>query len=566
MSRRVPVTIARHWPLTVALVLAVVTLGALFSLCLARTGGEFAYAIDDPYIHMAMAKNFARHGVWGVTRHEFTSSSSAIGWTLLVSGIYRFVGIRDLVPLALNILFVVALLWMIHRRFDREPRSFGPTGSLVLLVGVFFLTPLPALVFTGQEHVLHTLLTVVFVTIAGGALATGSAPRSLLVLAAALPTVRCEALFLVLLTCLLFLARGRKAYSIGMGCCAVLPLAIYGAISVAHGWLPLATPIVLKGNLADLGRAGQALSLSPGQSGPAAEALSRLGAVARLLGLTAAMNLLAAPHLLMLILAALIVPIIRVNEDPSGSLHVELGLFVGSTMLHLQFARTGWFYRYEAYLVALGLVVLARPAADAVAAIRQRLARDGPFHPGPAAALALSVLVALPLFARGAQSLVEVPGAARNVFEQHCQMGRFLERFYEGRAVAANDVGAINYIADVRCLDLVGLATREVWPLKRRRSFDRTVVAALARRLGVAVAVVYDRWLLDPPISGVPPGWKRIGQWSIRDRVSAAQETVSWYATVPEEERRLAENLAAFSSRLPRSVLQTGDYLGVTAR
>jgi hypothetical protein len=33
---------------------------------LRQTNGHFVYSLDDPYIHLAVAKNLARHGVWGV--------------------------------------------------------------------------------------------------------------------------------------------------------------------------------------------------------------------------------------------------------------------------------------------------------------------------------------------------------------------------------------------------------------------------------------------------------------------------------------------------------------------
>lgn len=59
------------------------------------TGANFAYALDDAYIHMAMAKNLAHHGVMGATRFEFTSSSSSPLWTLLLTVAFVVSGVRN---------------------------------------------------------------------------------------------------------------------------------------------------------------------------------------------------------------------------------------------------------------------------------------------------------------------------------------------------------------------------------------------------------------------------------------------------------------------------------------
>src|SRR6266851_2122500 len=58
------------------------TCATLLMLSLARTQWHLVYPLDDAYIHMAIAKNLAQHGVWGVTSHEFTSCSSSPLWII----------------------------------------------------------------------------------------------------------------------------------------------------------------------------------------------------------------------------------------------------------------------------------------------------------------------------------------------------------------------------------------------------------------------------------------------------------------------------------------------------
>ena len=68
--------LVKHWPLFANLVGLCIAVGVTSSILILRENGHLVYALDDPYIQMAMAKNFVLHGVWGITRFGFTSSSS----------------------------------------------------------------------------------------------------------------------------------------------------------------------------------------------------------------------------------------------------------------------------------------------------------------------------------------------------------------------------------------------------------------------------------------------------------------------------------------------------------
>jgi hypothetical protein len=62
-----------------------IIVATILVLSIIRNQGHVVYALDDAYIHMAIAKNFAQHGVWGITQYGFTSSSSSLLYTLLLS-------------------------------------------------------------------------------------------------------------------------------------------------------------------------------------------------------------------------------------------------------------------------------------------------------------------------------------------------------------------------------------------------------------------------------------------------------------------------------------------------
>ena len=122
----------------------------------------------------------------------------------------------------------------------------------------------------------------------------------------------------------------------------------------------------------------------------------------------------------------------------------------------MQFASTGWFYRYEAYVMFFGIYAVAAGLADHLPSREGGGAGEtGLFR--AAAVLLLVILVSSPLRVRAAKSLKDTPKASHNIFEQQYQMALFLRQFYQGQVVAANDIGAIDYLADFRLVDLAGL-------------------------------------------------------------------------------------------------------------
>jgi len=90
-----------------------------FVIMTSKTEGNFTYLLDDAYIHLALAKNFALHGVWGMTPHEFSSSSSSPVFTFLISLLMRIFGNSALIPLVINLLCAVGILCFLTKYFRR---------------------------------------------------------------------------------------------------------------------------------------------------------------------------------------------------------------------------------------------------------------------------------------------------------------------------------------------------------------------------------------------------------------------------------------------------------------
>jgi hypothetical protein len=219
-------------------------------------------------------------------------------------------------------------------------------------------------------------------------------------------------------------------------------------------------------------------------------------------------------------------------------------MFVAATLLHAQLAAVGWLFRYEAYLVAIGVVLVARHLADARADAMPRTT------PGRLT-LALAALVwAVPLCTRAVQAAAQTPRAVKNIYEQQYQMGLFLRGLPAGSTVMANDIGAIAYLADIRLIDLYGLATQETARARREGRVDRALLAQLATPVPPAAVLVYRSWFA----SAIPSDWIQVATWKVPEEVVVADRTVTFYATRPADAALLARALADFQARLPSSV------------
>src|SRR6476620_10286707 len=80
------------------------------------TNRIFVYPIDDTFIHMQVARNVATHGNWGITASEFGSASSSIFYTLLLSLLFAVFSANILIPLIVNCIAGIILLYVLQKR------------------------------------------------------------------------------------------------------------------------------------------------------------------------------------------------------------------------------------------------------------------------------------------------------------------------------------------------------------------------------------------------------------------------------------------------------------------
>lgn len=498
----------------------------LVAAVVARTG-ELVYVLDDPAIHLSMARQLTEHGTWGVAAGDFQSASSSPLWTVLVAAGTEVAPAGDVaVPLVLNLLSGLALLAVLAAdqqvlRPERR-RPWDAAATTLLAVVVLFL---PALALVGMEHTLHAALVVAAVAVVRRQLLGGTAAPptwlapALLALAA---LTRFETVFVTagLVVGVLVAAPrpGPRPWRLAatLATATAVPLLAFGFVNLALGGLLLPNSVLAKGR-----------GVGTGNSVHLTEV---------------ALHLAADPLVVACLLVAAGVLVLRGPTSPAALPAITLAV---ATTAHVALADMGWFERYQAYLLALGVYLVLCVLGLLPAAAQRRAV----------------VLVAVASIGFGlikVDMLARVPDGADDMFRQQVQAARFLDRYYDGQPVATDQLGYISLIHDGPVTDLAGLGDREVLDARRHDRFDAAFVDGLADRRGFRVAVTPDNALLR----ALPETWLPVGYFEIdRPLTSSVDERMTIWATDPHEVERLIARLAEFAEDLPDGVRYTDNPL-----
>jgi hypothetical protein len=514
-----------HWPLLLSLAAFLVSLGVALHGALRATEGHLIYSVDDAYIHMAVAKNFASHGVWGCTPYHFSSSSSSLLWTFVLGIAYRLFGVRDVIPLVFNLTLVVLTLAVTDRYLTR----FGAPAILraAALVGLVVDFPMTGMVLLGMEHILHFLLTIWFAAEASEALTSPAADArsrrrtiGLCLLGALLGASRYEGFFLVGLVCLGFLVRRQIVRGVSIGAAALLPVVVFGVISLANGAFFLPNSLMLKA---------------------AGESVSALSALFKPFGpedLKFLQNNRALPILLVVGLVSAFVQW-RSRRDvwrPQVLLPLLLAWMIVAHG-HYVFSPMYWVYRYDAYLMGFGIFVLT------VAWAELRLPKGAPRGVLPAFLVA-ALVVSIADVREGLTAAAEIAGA-RNTYLEQRETALFIRAYYPGAAVIVNDLGAVTYYTEARILDLAALGDVEPLEILRRTgNYTRGDVRTWTAKYQPAIAIISLGWSWIAPL--VPNDWIKVAELEVPPN----RERVGFFAVDPRDAWIIRGNVAEHYSPL----------------
>jgi hypothetical protein len=519
---------------TLLLILAYLGVAIWMWVSISERTGSWSYTLDDPYIHGAIARNIAEHGSFGIIPGEYSGASSSILWTLSLAVAYLFFGPAAWVCGALATLFGMLAIERTARCM--ELAGLKPISRTVVTAVAIAATPILPILSTGMEHCMH-IWALAGLLASLMALSKGQPVRPGVVFLWAFFAAgsRYESLFFLpgLMIWLTLTRQWRALFELAGGMGALV--AGFGIYSTLHGGFFLPNTLMLKGTASTSN------------------------------GYTVLWVITDYPEFLALTLGLLIACFWSfASGDRSLRKFAWLPCTILAAMLiHLRLARTGTMWRYESYLMVVGVIGVSTLLSGALANLAKlgKPAVLAPIHqklfgrfdlPRPVVILLagltvlLGAIAAVPLAKRSIAGQKKIVPAAGNIRDQQIQMSRVVQILGDGAGIAVNDLGAVSFFTNARILDLVGLGddtTARAVHAKRR---DTAFLRKRIDDFGANFVIAYPTWFdaTDP----LPRDLIPVEKWTLNRNVICGDATVIFYGASPAGAVRLRTALDEYHS------------------
>ena len=501
--------------------------------------GNLVFTVDDAYIHLAFCKNIILNGVAGISKFVPASLSSSPMWTLIIAVLFRIFGVSDIYPLLINLFSGMLLLIFIYKitsRFIRNKQYIFLILVMILSFSYFFLT-----LFSGMEHIIFSLLLILFLDYSANYFNNkneDSGNKSfmvLLLLTFLLTSLRYEGLFAVS-AIIIFLIHRKKFRDIFIVFfVAILPLILYGIWSY-YSTSDFYSNTLFK-NLLLIKTIRPFISEN-------------------IFGFFKAFIDNNPGNLVKLFLATVVSLTLSVKISKKlktyRNYYFIISFIYGIAVVLQCVFFNAFYFRYSNPIIIAGIFVTGIVAFEYF--------KENIWFKKVISFKLLFIPIVLIFFYKGYASYNQTVLSSNNIYEQQYQMGLFLKEFYNNETIAANDVGLINYIADIKCVDLAGLGTKEVLKSRLSDYFNTERIYDICSVNKVKVAILYESWY--DIFGGLPGSWVKAGTWKIRNNYICGEDNVSFYAVESNEANNLFNHLKLFSVQLPPTIIQSGKYTG----
>lgn len=423
-------------------------------LVLLNTQGTFVYALDDPYIHLDLARQFALTGIYGVNPGEYAAPSSSILWPFLLAP-FAYTPFFIYVPFIIGWLSAMAGGFIVARLL---PETLSASKRVALAFLATLALNLPGLALIGMEHGLHIAVTLLLAGAILRVLNGEAPPRWIWALIMIEPLIRYEGVLVSAAALGILFWLGYRRQAVLTGVLMSVPIVAFSYFLYSHhlGILPGST-MVKKLHLGDAYVGFWSMwvrSVLVGLVSPS--------------GFVFIAGTIAAPFYLLFIL----------KEWRTPRFAVALAV-AGLLTSHMLLGRMSSFEspRYDLYVVAfvlpLGFWLL------------HKYATRMPFR---ITLIPLLINLAIPgMYC----SLWDVRNAANTIYQQQYQMQRLVQHYWHD-SIAVNDIGLVGLGTQAYVLDLVGLANPEVLHNRQQRVPDWA--NQLIRREHIPLIIVYRSW------------------------------------------------------------------------
>ena len=486
---------------------------------------HFAYPLDDTYIHLALSKNLTNFGVWGVTAFEFSSSSSSLLFTLIITLFNFIIPLGVYIPLLINLFAGVFLLYVLMKISINE--QFNIKTYYLLSITSIFLLPLIALTISGMEHILHISFALILVYYFSCLIQKTkiSLKEYIFIVATASISLslRYETLFLLFAIGIILLIKKRFKDILIITILPLIPIVIFGLISLHKGSYFLPNTLLLKGHSPEL----NIISLLK-------------------LSIVWFERALKYPHILfsLILLIVLIFSIDKRKRNLSNKNFIFIIITLIAIIMQLTFARIGWFYRYESYLIALVIISFFMFIVD-LAQVSSKI-----IYNHKKISIALLIIIISPFLARTGLSFYKSSLAPKNIYEQQVQMAKFIHKYYQNKTIVLNDIGAVCYYNKIKIIDVNGLANIDITKAIRKNSYNTSFLDSLSKEKKASIAILYK----SVTKFKLPDNWIKVEKWKINNNVTCWKDEVFFYAIGKKNIQILKRQLHTFDIELPKDV------------
>ncbi len=486
--------------------------------------GKYIYPLDDSYIHLAISKNLTEYNVWGITKYEFSSTSSSPFFTLIISFLMHFFGNNDLIPLYFNLIIANLLLVITYLNFKEKLLEL-----FIIFWGYLFFVLLKTQVLSGMEHMLQIFLIslswIYFYKWFESNFSKKSCRNIFLLVMPFLCITRYESLFYITLIILLLFYKKQYKITVISTLLAFIPLIIFGLISIQKGGYFFPNSVLAKGNYT----------------------LTNPSLIYRFLKkhITFCYYI---SIISFLILITLIYFYRTIKKNLTKDYLITIFnknltnlVIIFTIIAHLLFARIGWLYRYEAYLITLILLTVAFN----IDKIKKKLKPSYMFF-----LLILSSFFLFKSLKRYQESNELLKYANKNIFDQQIQMSKFIGKYFNKSTIVANDIGAISYYSNIKLHDLVGLGSTDILAYKLRnnpKDYENYV-----NNLNYDIMLIYDSWFTDYNLKNK----KKVATLYLKNNLICGGSQVSFYIpSNSKQELYTYKSLIEFKKNLPKDII-----------